>query len=235
MNETLLFGLLWIVITLGVAGSAAYLAKLRGSSVLIATYTGLVVISITTATKMISFPLPFWGDVFVPAGVVVYSASFLITDLISEHYGKEKAQTAVWTGFFVMLSFFLYSWVTVEWKGAPFWNMQKSYEDIMGLSARIALAGAVAFIFSQLTDVTIYHLLKNRLGSGNVKIAIRNNVSTWISQAIDTVVFISIAFYGVFPIVELMIAQYILKVIIAMFDTCFLIFGVSILRNAKED
>jgi len=223
----LLLGIFWIVITLAVVTCAAYISKLLSYSFLIATYTGLVVISVTTATKLISF-----FGVTVPAGVIVYSASFLITDIISEVYGKDKAQTAVWAGFYAMLLFFLYSYVTVIWPIAPYWNNQKSYEIIMGLSTRVAFAGAISFIFSQLTDVFIFHLLKNRHGQD--KLFIRNNVSTWVSQLFDTTIFISIAFYGVFPIVQLIVSQYFIKIFIALADTPFLYLSRKILMK-KDD
>lgn len=226
MSNVVLWGFAWVVITLAVILIAAFFAKRRGPSVLIATYTGLVVISVTTATKLIEL-----GFV-VPAGVIVYSASFLVSDILAEVYGKEKAKTAVWSGFFVMILFFLYSAVTVNWPAAQYWQMQESYENILGLSSRVAAAGAIAFIISQLLDVTIFHYLKEKLH--NQHLWVRNNVSTWISQFIDTTIFITIAFYGLFPIVELIIGQYIVKVIIAAVDTPFLYLARAIINDQPE-
>lgn len=224
METSAIYGVLWIIITLAVVSGAALFSRLKGPDVLIAAYTGLVVISVTTATKLITF-----FGVTVPAGVIVYSASFLVTDIISEIYGKEKAQTAVWAGFSAMILFFMYSYVTVIWPKAPYWELQKSYEDIMGLSTRVAFAGAIAFIFSQLTDVIIFHMLKKRHGQD--KLYIRNNVSTWISQLLDTTVFISIAFYGLFPIGQLIVSQYSVKIFIALVDTPFLYAARKVLAN----
>lgn len=226
MNSIVLWGLAWVAITLAVTLIAAVFTKRHGPSVLVATYTGLVVISITTATKLIEL-----GYV-VPAGVVVYSASFLVTDIIAEVYGKEKAKTAVWSGFFVMILFFAYSSVTVSWPAAPYWQNQESYQNILGLSSRIAFAGAIAFIISQLVDVTIFHYLRDKHHGKHLWI--RNNVSTWFSQLVDTTVFITIAFYGVFPIVELIMGQYIVKVAIAAIDTPFVYLGRAIIGQPAE-
>lgn len=226
MTTIMLYGVLWAVLTLAIVAISTVLARNWGASVLIATYTGLVVISVTTATKLINLGF------FVPAGVIVYSASFFITDILAEVYGIKEAKTAVWSGFFVMLLFFCYSAVTVDWPAAPYWELQDSYKDILGLSSRIALAGAIAFIVSQLIDVTIFHKLKEKHQDRNLWL--RNNVSTWISQLIDTTVFISIAFYGIFPIVELIAGQYVVKIIIAAIDTPFLYLGKKIILGSQE-
>ncbi len=221
------WGFLWIILTLTVVLVAAGCARRLGASFLIATYAGLVVISTTTATKLLDIGFA------VPAGVIVYSASFLITDLLTEVYGKEKAKVAVWSGFVLMILFLVYTRIAIAWPGAPGWNLQPAYEEVLGLSGRLAIAGAVAFLVSQLIDVTLFHHLKTR--HGDRRLWLRNNLSTGISQLIDTTLFISIAFYGTFPIFELIIGQYLIKLLIALLDTPFLYLGKRLLSEAPRE
>lgn len=219
----LTLGSAWIVLTLAVVMLGAFFARRYGAGFLIAIYAGLVVLSTTTATKLLDV-----GFV-VPAGVIVYSASFLITDLLSEVYGKEKAKAAVWSGFLLMLLFFAYSRITIAWPPSTGWEGQDSYEAVLGLSGRLAIAGAVAFLVSQLIDVTLFHHLKIRHGEG--RLWLRNNLSTGLSQLVDTILFISIAFYGLFPVGELILGQYLVKLLIALLDTPFVYLGKRILLN----
>ena len=214
MTLDITLGAVWMFGTLIIVTAAVTLAPKKGSGVLLGLYAGLVVISSISATKMISI----FGQ-FVPAGVLIYAASFLLTDILSEVYGQRQARTAVWTGTLCMLVFFAYSWVTVVWPSAPYWDNQEAYGSIVGLSARIAFAGLVAFIISQMNDIWIFHLLKAK--HKRSKLALQNILSTCTSQLIDTIIFITIAFYGVFPVLDLIIAQYAVKLVVAIADTPF--------------
>lgn len=219
----------WVIITLAPITLLAYYARNRGVSVFVGAYVGLVITSIVVATKII-----FIGPFSVPAGVIVYSASFLVTDLISELYGKRRAAIAVNTGFLMMLMYFVYAIFTVEWPAAEFWPNQEAYAIIVGQSWRIAIAGAIAFIISQRLDVLLFHFFKARQGSGRWALGIRNIASTSISQLIDSTIFITIAFYGSLPLVPLVLGQWAIKVAIALADTPFVYLGVHIVRTDDD-
>ena len=242
--------LVWIVATVMVVIVVSYWAKWREKVVknagLIAfttLYSALVVASVVAATKMIEFKIPLLGallfknGLFVPAGVIVYAASFLVTDLISEVYGKKEAMTAVLLGFASMLVFSLYSLLMTKWTAAPFWGNQEAFELVVGLSFRITIAGIFSFLISQTWDVMVFHLLKKDNSSyGKPKhLWIRNNVSTITSQFIDSTMFISIAFIGIYDnIIGMIVAQWFVKCIIAILDTPFAYWGRYILNPPVE-
>ncbi len=219
---------LWIVGTLVTMWIAAHLTKRLGYGILVGVYSGLVVTSSLAASKLISV----FGLV-VPAGVIVYAMSFLATDLLSECYGKREARVAVWAGLFSMALFFAYSKITVYWPAASFYQNTEAYNVIAGQSARIALAGLIAFVISQLWDIFVFHLLKER--HGRAHLWARNIGSTVGSQLIDTAVFISIAFYGVAPILPLIGAQYLIKVMVAGLDTPFAYWGRRIITGKGQE
>lgn len=226
MND--LFSILWIIITLLIVIFITYITRKRGYVTLTALYCTMAVSSAIAATKIVSI-----FGLFVPGGVIIYAASFLITDLISEVYGKESAQKTVLHGFGAMVIFALYSLLIVDWEAAPYWTNQEAFESVVGLSFRITMAGWISFLISQRWDVWIFHLLKESSKQWiNKRLWVRNIFSTVTSQILDTVIFITISFYGIYDnLLDMILAQYAIKLIIAIVDTPFAYWGRKILKS----
>jgi queuosine precursor transporter len=154
-------------------------------------------------------------------GNVMYSSIFFATDLLSEHYGRAKAYKAVRLGFFaavfamVMIQFSLY------YEASEFDFAQGSFETLFTLSPRIVFASLFTFMVTQNLDIWIYHKIKH--WTGEKYLWLRNNVSTIISQLIDSFLFTYLAFYGHFEVLhEIALFTFIIKMIIAFLDTPFL-------------
>ncbi len=167
-------------------------------------------------------------------GNVVYATSFLITDILSENYGKKEANKAVWIGFFSLISMTLLMNITLFYTplaGDDFAiQTQESTRTIFSLMPRIAFASLAAYLVSQRHDVWAFHFWKNRFPE-NRHLWIRNNLSTLVSQLIDSAIFVLIAFYGVFEtcvLFEIFLTTYFLKFIVAVADTPFVYWGKSI-------
>jgi len=170
-------------------------------------------------------------------GNVVYATSFLITDILSENYGKKEANKAVWIGFFSLISMTLLMNITLFYTplaGDDFAvNTQESTRTIFSLMPRIAFASLTAYLLSQHHDVWAFHFWKNRFPTDR-QLWIRNNLSTMVSQLLDSAVFVMIAFYGVFErgiLFEIFITTYLLKFIVAVADTPFVYLGKQIHKN----
>lgn len=170
-------------------------------------------------------------------GNVVYATSFLITDILSENYGKKEANKAVWIGFFSLISMTLLMNITLFYTplaGDDFaMKTQESTRTIFSLMPRIAFASLTAYLISQRHDVWAFHFWKNRFPTDR-QLWIRNNLSTMVSQILDSAVFVLIAFYGVFEtgiLLEIFITTYILKFIVAAADTPFVYIGKAIHRK----
>ena len=118
--------------------------------------------------------------------------------------------------------------IAIAWPPAPFWTGQAAFQTTLQLTERIVLGSLVAYVVSQNWDVRVFHKLKEMTDGRHLWL--RNNVSTMTSQALDTVIFITIAFYGVLPVVPMIIGQYIVKLLIAALDTPF-IYGVRWARR----
>lgn len=183
---------------------------------------------------------PFDTEIFgtklfeISVGILPYPITFLITDLISEIYGKKKANEVVVTGIFA--SFFSMLIVyTGNLVPATSWSpvQNELYTTVFGSTAIAVLASMMAYLFAQFIDIQIYHFWKH-LTKGK-HLWLRNNFSTFLSQFVDTftVLFLLCSFgeieWDLFT--GLLIAGFLFKVMIAAIDTPFLYLGVYLFRK----
>lgn len=172
-------------------------------------------------------------------GNVVYATSFLITDILSENYGRKEAGKAVWIGFFSLISMTLLMNLALLYRpldGDDFSGVtHQSLNTIFSLMPRIALASLTAYLISQRHDVWAFHFWKSRFPHHH-HLWIRNNLSTMVSQLIDSAVFVTIAFLGVFEtgiLIEILLTTYLLKWLVAAADTPFVYWAKRIhLKNS---
>lgn len=157
-------------------------------------------------------------------GNIVYATSFLVTDILSENYGKKDASKAVGIGFFSLISMTVLMQFALRFIPHESDFAQGSLQTIFGIMPRIALGSLAAYALSQLHDVWAYNKLKAK-HPGKKFIWLRNNASTMVSQLIDSIVFTLIAFAGVFEfpvLIEILITTYLFKWIVAAADTPFI-------------
>lgn len=178
---------------------------------------GIFVVSLIVANIISAKIVSFWGLV-IPAAIVAYPLTFLITDIIGEIWGKDMANRTVKIGFICQLVSLMLIGLSILLPVAPFADNQAEFVGIMKSSFRVVAASLVAYLVSQSWDVWLFHKLKEKC-DGKHK-WLRNNASTLTSQMIDTVIFITIAFLGVVPNIWVMIfSQYLIKASYALLDT----------------
>ena len=157
-------------------------------------------------------------------GNIMYGTIFLATDVLNELFGKKEARKAVFIGFFVMIITVILMTIALQFNPHPEDFAQGALETIFGFMPRILLASLTAFIISQLIDVYVFDKIKQKLPD-NKYLWIRNNLSTIFSQAVDTVIFVPIAFIGVVStevLFGIMLSTYLIKVLVAALDTPFI-------------
>ena len=153
----------------------------------------LFVVSLIIANVVASKIVSFWGLV-VPAAIVAYPVTFLITDVIGEIWGKDEANRTVKIGFICQIFSLILIALAIMLPVAPFADNQLEFKSILGQSFRCVTASLVAYLCSQSWDVFVFHKLKEK--TKNKCKWLRNNLSTMTSQIIDTAIFITIAFFG---------------------------------------
>ncbi len=159
------------------------------------------------------------------AGNVLYASTFLVTDILSEKYGRKEASKAVAYSIAVMLLWMLGTHMILQFKPNASDTVDASLQVVFGLVPRVTAASMVSFVFSQYLDVFLYHFIWSKTGNNNTMLWLRNNGSTLTSQAVDTVIFTFIAFWGAYPtdvFWSILISTYLFKVVVALFDTPFM-------------
>ncbi|WP_412561715.1 queuosine precursor transporter [Winogradskyella sp. MIT101101] len=170
----------------------------------------------------------------ISVGILPYPITFLITDLISEIYGKKRANDVVIVGIFASL-FSLLIIYTGSLVPATSWSYvdDEMFNTVFGNSAIAVFASMLTYLFAQFVDIQIYHFWK-RLTKGK-HLWLRNNFSTWFSQFVDTftIIFLLCSF-GIIDWVNfkgLLISGFLFKVLVAALDTPFLYLGVYLFRK----
>lgn len=157
-------------------------------------------------------------------GNIIYGTSFLVTDILSENYGKESSKKAVYIGFFSLFAFAAIMKLAVLFNPSMNDTAQPNLEAIFNFMPRLAFASLVAYGVSQFHDVWAYHLWKSVFPSAKF-LWLRNNASTIVSQFIDSMAFTLAAFWGVMEVsvlFEVFWTTYIIKFVVALADTPFL-------------
>ncbi|WP_407268645.1 queuosine precursor transporter [Radiobacillus sp. PE A8.2] len=155
-------------------------------------------------------------------GNIIYGTAFLATDILNEKYGKKDAKRAVWMGFASLIVMTIVMQMALQFQPGEDDIAQGALATLFGLVPRIALGSLIAYIISQYFDVWIYAKIKKLFPK---QLWLRNNVSTMISQLLDTAIFCSIAFLGEYPMdvwLEIFITTYVIKFVVAAIDTPFL-------------
>jgi hypothetical protein len=157
-------------------------------------------------------------------GNIVYASSFLVTDILSEIYGKNAAKKAVHIGLFSLVAMTVLMNMALYFVPAPDDFAQESLKNIFAFMPRVAVASLFAYFISQSHDVWAYDFWKKRFPSTKF-LWLRNNASTMVSQLIDSSVFTLLAFWGVFPataLIEIFWTTYLLKWVVGAADTPFI-------------
>ena len=185
----------------------------------------IFVTSLLIANVVSSKIVSFWG-LTVPAAIVAYPLTFLMTDVIGEIWGKEEANRTVKLGFICQMISLVLIGCAILLPVATFADNQAQFTAILGSSFRVVFASMIGYLCSQSWDVWVFHKIRDfyikKHGSTKGGRWIWNNASTMTSQIIDTAIFITIAFIGVVPNIWSMIfSQYLIKLVYALLDTPF--------------
>jgi len=183
--------------------------------------------ALTTASLIGAKIIPFLGLTF-SATAIVFPITFLVTDVVAEVWGRKRAHDVVWIGFATTVVTFMIAWIAVSLPSASFWQGQAAYAQTLGLVGRIVFGGLIAYLISQHHDVWIYHVLKQKTQGRHLWF--RNNASTILSQLLDTVIFVPVAFYGVLPnaaLIPTILGHFSIKVMFAVLDTPFIYLAVA--------
>ncbi len=196
--------------------------------------TSLTLGNIVGVTKFVDL-----GLFVIPAGLLAYPVTFLATDLISELYGRRRAQSVVWVGFIMNIFMLGLMWLGHTLPDASgVSGAATTFDTVYRFMKPNVIASMVAYLVAQSVDVQAFHFWK-KLTKGK-HLWLRNNASTTFSQIIDTVLILSILYATgglgedistIGSLMSLMVASYTFKFAFALFDTPFAYLGVYLLKD----
>lgn len=151
--------------------------------VISAAFCVIVVMSNIISAKMVQ--MPFVHDFAIPAGLITYPLTFLISDLVTEFFGAAKAKLMV----YIALGMSLLSFGIIQlalWLPEVQGSSQPAFQEVLGLSGLRIFSSLAAYLVAQIVDIQLYAKIKS--WTGTRFLWVRNNGSTCISQVVDTVI-----------------------------------------------
>lgn len=194
-------------------------------------YLAALFASNTIGSKLMPF---LWGT-SLSVAVFYFPFVFLTTDVVGEVYGKKTARLFVMAGALSIMLFLLFSAISgmAPWGARALW-MKESYNQIFGLSARISIASLLAYIIGEYQDVVAFFFFKQKTNIAGKYFWIRSNLSNIWSQFLDTIIFMFVAFYGVYPfktLLMIILPWWIYKVIMGFLFTPLSYVGIRLLKG----
>lgn len=192
------------------------------------------------------FYIPFLNRA-LSGGDLLYPLSFLITDIVTEIWGKKRAGFIVLIGFFMSLFMLGVVQICLNLTPHPYWvapenpfgylspeDYQNAFTSVFSVGGTLILASTLAYLASQTIDIRLFHSLK-KITRGK-HLWLRNNASTMLSQLVDSLIFTGIYFFWGIGLefaacLEMFVTMYGFKLLFALVDTPFCYAGVAFVRS----
>ena len=180
---------------------------------IVAAFVGILLISNIGATKLIAF-----GPFITDGGVFLFPLTYIIGDILSEVYGWKAARRAIFTGFAMsVLAAFTFYLVQIS-PAAEAYEFQGAFESVLGFVPRIVLASVLGYLVGQLLNA--YVLVKIKQRTKEKHLWARLIGSTIVGEFADTLVFCTVAFYGVITgadFINYVLVGYLYKTLLEVF------------------
>jgi hypothetical protein len=176
---------------------------------LVAVYSVALVVANIIAGKLWATPLP---SVVLTAGVIIFPIVYIIGDVVPEVYGLAVARRIIWLGFLANLIAVAAFWLTLKLPYPPFFEGQKAFEVVLGFTPRLLVASFLGYIVG--TNVNAWVLVRMKKLTGPKWLWSRTIGSTIVGEGLDSLVFMSVAFWGIIPwavLPGMIVAQWLFK------------------------
>ena len=167
-----------------------------------------LLISNITAVKLFSV-----GSIVLPTSALLFPITYIVGDIIAEVYGYKKARFVIILGFICNAFMVLFFKLAIMLPSAPTWANQEAFSLTLGTTPRLFIASLSAFLLGSLSNAYIMDVIK-KLTKGK-KLWMRTIGSTIVGEALDTIVFVVIAFIGSIPtnvLLTMIVCQFVWKV-----------------------
>lgn len=212
--------IIWIFVVSATSVIASLYARKRNRpDALIGLYVTLVTIANIVAQKVIEYD--FGGiSFFATAGTILFAVTYLVTDIVNEKFGRDEARRMVFIAFGMQAIVAIFFYMVISATPAPFYLNQEAFASVLGSSLRVIGAALLAFIVCELMDVHLFHWFK-RITNGK-HLWMRSAFSTLPTMVVDSVLFVSLAFYGILPVWPIILGLIVVKWIVGVMDVPFM-------------
>ncbi|HVZ11529.1 MAG TPA: queuosine precursor transporter [Patescibacteria group bacterium] len=207
--------------------------KIEKLDLLVSVYIFCICASELMGAKSFPFFKLFGYQFTSTVAILILPLIYTINDVIAEVFGKERARSMVRSGLVVVFLILIFSLISTSLPPSKrFLSSEAHYEAVFGLSARISAASLIAFIISEFTDIAVFMKMKEKFGKK--ALWLRNNLSNFVSEGLDTLVFMTLAFYAFNQsfesnasfLIGLILPYWFLKCFMSVIETPFVYLGV---------
>lgn len=173
----------------------------------------------------------FWG-ITLDAGTIVFPLTFIISDMITEVYGYKNSRRAIWIGFAFNILFVAYGQLVIHLPSPPYYHNNEIFTEILSLNTRIVIASLISYLCAEPLNALV--IAKWKVKTQGKHMALRFVSSTVMAALLDSIIFISIAFSGTMPVVDLIkiiVSLWLAKVVIEIIG---LPFSVVLTKKLKQ-
>jgi hypothetical protein len=192
-------------------------------------FVGVLLISNIAAQKL--FVL---GPFTFTAGILLFPISYIFGDVLTEVYGYARSRQIIWTGLFCNVLMAATLWAVTKLPPAPGWGLQEEFTRVLGLVPRIVFASIIGYWAGEFSNS--YVMAKLKVWMEGRALWVRTVSSTVVGEGVDTIIFISIAFVGVFPtglLLNTILSGYLFKVLYEVVATPLTYVIVGFLKRAE--
>ena len=191
-----------------------------------------IFVTVLITANIVGVKVVSFGNFILPAAVVLFPLSYIFGDILTEVYGYRWARKVIWLGFFCNLIFVLFAWVGQILPPAPLWEGQEAYESILGYTPRLLVASFSGYLAGEFVNSFI--LAKMKILTRGRWLWSRTIGSTIVGQGLDTLIFITAAYFGAPFFVPVMILyHWLAKIIIETIATPFTYVVVNFLKKKE--
>ncbi len=198
--------------------------------IIMALFVTVLMVSNTVAVKITHLG-PFYFD----GATILFPLTYIFGDILTEVYGYKRSRIVVWTGFLACVFMSLIYWLVGILPAANDWQQQDAYLAILGQTPRIVIASLIAYLGGEFVNAFI--LAKMKIATKGRYLWTRTIGSTIVGQAVDTVLFVSIAFLGIIPanmLMYMIVSNYVFKVVFEALATPFTYATVGLVKKVED-
>lgn len=198
--------------------------------IITALFVTVLMVSNTVAVKITHLG-PFYFD----GATILFPLTYIFGDILTEVYGYKRSRIVVWTGFLACVFMSLLYWLVGILPAANDWQQQDAYLAILGQTPRIVIASLIAYLGGEFINAFI--LAKMKIATKGRYLWTRTIGSTIMGQAVDTVLFVSIAFSGIIPanlLMYMIVSNYVFKITFEALATPFTYAAIGLVKKVEN-